>query len=302
MPPGDFVQTFPQKVAQYLSNSSLLKTGRELWTKNERDYFLAMSKWEKLAAGMYIILSDYAVGDFPPRFEDQAKAYAAEKDYLFNLPGVSPEVSLDKDMRKPFWFGERDLYYLSHFMMASSAMKRVGVAPPQKMLELGCGLGWMAEFFALSGFDVMATTISDGEVKVAEKRIDSIRVKGVRPSLSFRVSPMETIDENVADVAPFDVIYIYEALHHAFDWKKALESARHCLKPDGWLFLFNEPNLMHTFISYRMARLVNTHEIGFKIPEVKKHLRALGFTDIHVISRKPHLLVKPFSIAARRGA
>ncbi|HEX2521305.1 MAG TPA: class I SAM-dependent methyltransferase, partial [Terriglobia bacterium] len=170
--------TFLQKTASYLSHSSLLKIGKELWTKNERDYFLAMSKWEKLAAGMYIILSDYAVGEFPPRFEDQAKAYAAEKGYLFNLPGVSPAVSLEKDMRKPFWFGDRDSYYLSHFMMAADAMRRVGVSPPQKMLELGCGLGWMAEFFALSDFDVLATTISDAEVKIAEKRIESIRVKG----------------------------------------------------------------------------------------------------------------------------
>ena len=72
------------------------------------------------------------------------------------------------------------------------------------------------------------------------------------------------------------------------------------MKPGGWLFLFNEPNRLHTFVSYRVARLVNTHEIGFKIGEVKQHLRALGFTDTHIISRKPHLLVKPFSIAAQK--
>ena len=289
-------------MASSLSRSSLLKKGRELWTKNESDYFLAMSKWEKLAAGTYIILSDYAVGEFPPRFEDQAKAYAAERAYLFNLPGVSPSVSLEKDMRKPFWFGDRDALYLSHYMMATKAMRRLGVFPPQKVLELGCGLGWMAEFLALSDFDVLATTISEEEVKIAEKRIESIRVKGVQPSLSFRSAPMESIAESVADVAPFDVIYIYEALHHAFDWKKALYSAGRCLKPGGWLFLFHEPNLLHTFISYRVARLAHTHEIGFRISEVKRHLRVLGFTDVHVISRKPHFLVKSFSIAARKPA
>jgi SAM-dependent methyltransferase len=277
-----------------------MKRGRDLWTTNERDYDLALSKWDKLVVGTYIILSDYAVGVFPPRFEDQAKAYAAERDYLFNLPGVSPEVSLEKDMRKPFWFGGCDAYYLSQFMMAGDAMKRVGVAPPQKALEIGCGLGWMAEFFALSGFDVVATTISDAEVKIAEKRVESIRAKGIEPRLSFRSTPAEVLAESVADVAPFDVIYAYEALHHVFDWRKSLESAARCLKPGGWLFLFNEPNRLHTFVSYRIARLVNTHEIGFKIGEVKQHLRALGFTDIHIISRPPHLLVKPFSIAARK--
>ena len=205
-------------------------------------------------------------------------------------------------MRKPFWFGDWDSYYLSHFMMASEAMKRVGVSPPQKMLELGCGLGWMAEFFALCDFDVLATTISEEEVKIAEKRIESIKVKGVQPRLAFRSSPMETIAEHVADVAPFDVIYIYEALHHAFDWRKALDSASRCLKPGGWLFLLNEPSLLHTFILYRVARLAHTHEIGFRMNDVKRHLRVLGFTDVQVISRKPHLLVKPFSIAARKPA
>jgi SAM-dependent methyltransferase len=51
----------------------------------------------------------------------------------------------------------------------------------------------------------------------------------------------------------FDGVFVFEALHHAFDWRQAIQASFHCLKEGGWLVLANEPNLLHTYISYRVA-------------------------------------------------
>ena len=92
-----------QKLAAHLAESRLLTTGRELYRRNERDWELPMNKWGKLKAGGYIILRDYADGLFPPRFEDQQKAYDAEKQYAVALPGLGQERIRALGMQKPFW-------------------------------------------------------------------------------------------------------------------------------------------------------------------------------------------------------
>ena len=68
--------------------------------------------------------------------------------------------------------------------------------------------------------------------------------------------PMESVADFLQDkeVLPFDVVFVFEALHHAYDWHQSLKSAFECLKPGGWLIICNEPNLIHTFVSYRIAK------------------------------------------------
>src|SRR5213078_1622874 len=120
----------------------------------------------------------------------------------------------------------------------------------------------MAEFLAISGYSVVGTSIGPNEIKIAEKRAAGFRIKELPDTLSFKVSPMECGSAALDGQTDFDVVLVFEALHHAFDWRPAIKASHDCLKQGGWLVLANEPNLLHTFISYRAARLSNTHEIG----------------------------------------
>jgi SAM-dependent methyltransferase len=123
--------------------------------------------------------------------------------------------------------------------------------------------------------------------------------RGLANSLRFDVAAMETLDEVVGGT-PFDAAFVYEALHHAFDWRKALGATLRCLKPGGWLILANEPNLLHTFISYRFAKLTKVHDIGMSRRQLVSTLRAVGFSEVRVLRPRLNDLVSFHWIAARR--
>lgn len=91
-----------------------------------------------------------------------------------------------------------------------------------------------------------------------KSRIASIEAKGIQSRLEYLVSAMESIVAEVEDVLPFDAVLVYEALHHAYDWHQSVQSAFSCLKPGGWLLICKEPNIFHTYTSYRIARLTAT--------------------------------------------
>lgn len=122
---------------------------------------MPLSKFDKLWAGSWLILDDYAKGIFPPQFLDQQKTYQAERDYRFSIMGVTAaEVALG-GMSKPFWFGASATYYLSGFNRLAVSLEKVGVRPPAKILELGCGSGWMCEFLAVMTLIVKMSRAGD---------------------------------------------------------------------------------------------------------------------------------------------
>ena len=112
---------------------------------------------------------------------------------------------------------------------------------------------------------------------------------------------METVDEAVSDLPPFDGAVIYEALHHVWDWRRSLQAARGCLRRGGWLFIINEPGLLHPLVSYRMSRLLGVREAGFSRAALLRQLRRSGFGPVRVLgSRLP--LAKHWLAARAHGA
>ncbi|HMN29186.1 MAG TPA: class I SAM-dependent methyltransferase, partial [Caldilineaceae bacterium] len=172
--------------------------------------------------------------------------------------------------------------------------------PPRKLLELGCGTGWMAELLALLQFDVVGTSISPYEIEDAKSRIQSLAAKRINFSLRFHATPMETVDEAVGDYLPFDGVFVFEALHHAYNWRQALAASYRCLRPGGWLVIAQEPNVSHTYVAYRVAKLSNTHEIGFSRKELVQQLNAIGFINVSVVKDRVAFRVKPHWLVAQK--
>jgi 2-polyprenyl-3-methyl-5-hydroxy-6-metoxy-1,4-benzoquinol methylase len=290
--------SFQRKASGWLASSILLTKGRRLFEANSHHWNLPMSKWDKLLAGGYIILKDFSEGRFPPTFDDQAKAHQAEIDYYVSTPGLSLEENIESHTRKPFWGPDCFAKYSKSFVKLLRILEQIGLSPGHRLLEFGCGPGWMAEFLALSGYSVCGTTITPIDVVIAEKRIAAMRALGLSNELSFKVSPMESVHEVLQSQESFDGVFVFEALHHAFDWRRALQAAYRCLNPSGRLVLANEPNLLHTFISYRVARLAHIHEIGLSRKALLLEMRKIGFQKIRVFAPKPNNLVSPHWIAA----
>ena len=282
-----------------MAQSVFLSKGKRLWEENVENWDLRLTKIEKVQVGLYIILEDFSQGLFPPRFTDQQEAYRNEINLMNSMPGVSTEQAIQLSLSKPFWWDFTERYFQSYSMLFQD-FKKLGVRPPAKLLELGCGGGWMAEFLAITGFDVTATTLAPQIESDGGKRLKSIEAKGLEVKLKYLAAPMETIDTHVSDRIPFDCVFVYEALHHAYDWKETIGAAFKCLVPGGWLLIAREPNYCHTAVSYRIAKISKTHEIGFTPKELRSELRAAGFTDIQMLRNRMHLLYKPIWMAARK--
>jgi ubiquinone/menaquinone biosynthesis C-methylase UbiE len=292
------VNTFLRKVSGGLARSRVLRNGRHLFELNGRDWALPMSKFQKLQAGIYIILNDYSRGKFPPRFDDKLAAYEGEINYYQSLAGVSVDEAKERNLRKPFWGPAEFQSYARCFAELLRVLRKLGLYPQSQLLELGCGTGWMAEFLVYSGYSVVGTSLAPVTIEIAKRREEALRVKGFSGQARFQVGPMENVDEFVEH--DFDGVFVFESLHHAFSWRRAIGAAYRCLKPGGWLLLANEPNVLHTFISYREGRLTNTHEIGLSRKQVTKHMVECGFTEIIVLAPKFNNFLSPHWIAARK--
>jgi 2-polyprenyl-3-methyl-5-hydroxy-6-metoxy-1,4-benzoquinol methylase len=292
--------TILKGLARTLAFSPLFASARTLWEHNRRDWHLPLSKFEKFSVGAHLILRDYAEGFFPPLFPDESKAHDAEINLKFSLPGYDPQDVADDSMRKPFQCGPSLPRALRKFMGLVDSMQQLGIRPPQRILELGCGYGWMSEALALMRFEVLGTSISPHEIVDAQLRLPALQAKGLSVKLEYRAAPMESVDQAVADRMPFDAVFVCGALHHAYDWRAAIQASRRCLKGGGWLIIANEPNVLHTLISYRVAKLAHTHEVGMSYAELSGCLRQTGFRKIRRMRNRLSFFVRHHWLAAQK--
>lgn len=292
--------TFLQRLAGAAARSFLMRPGRRTWEKNSTNWGMPLSKVDKLMAGGYVILKDFADGIFPPRFESRDATYQGEIDYDKSIPGEPTEQVFSAHSRKPFWNARSTRFYIEGYLKILETFETYGVVPPQRVLELGCGSGWTSEFLALNGYTVVGTTIAPFDIDIANRKKRAMEVRGLTVNLDFQVAPMESV-EVACKGELFDAAFIYEALHHAFDWREALTSASKCLKPGGFFLVANEPNRLHTLISYRVAKLSRTHEIGMSKRALAQHLRSIGFAQVDVLQPRVDNFYTHIWIMARKG-
>jgi SAM-dependent methyltransferase len=290
---------FSRLLAQKVADSPLLYRGKILWEQNQKNWNLPLSKAQKVLAGTYLILAHYSEGRFPPTFADQQKVYETERGAR-PRPGMEYELALDQGRRKPFWYNKLGCMYMRHFALILESFLKLNIQPPAKILEFACGGGWASDFLAQMNFNVVGTTINPVDVEDAQHRAESHRVRKLDNKLEFVCTPMETAHDATAHLGPFDAVFVYEALHHAYDWQKACEQAYKALKPGGWFLMCNEPNVLHTLISYRYSQMSLSPEIGFSKREVARVLKECGFGKPVVLAKRFGFFVRAFWIAVQR--
>jgi ubiquinone/menaquinone biosynthesis C-methylase UbiE len=287
-------QNWRRLLATRLSESFLLRTGRRIHLDNPKDPYLKNNLWHKLLANTYLILADYGSGEFPPKRPSRAEAYAGERAQILNIEVLPTERIFEDAMRKP-WVDKRLFAQHSRELIkVIETMEKCGLQAPARILELGCGCGWLSEILAIRGYNVTGTSISEVEIEHARNRIASLKAKKLECFLEFIATPMEEVHRHVQN-AEYDAAFCYEALHHVYDWREALEAIDKCLRPGGRLFLFGEPSWLHTFICYRTSKIWKTQEIGFRGRELRRHLAKIGYQEIRMTSPLKRFL--PFMIA-----
>ena len=276
-------KTFSQRVATKVANSFLLRSGKALHEQHLNDFQLGGSYLNKALANLYLIINDYGEGLFPPKLGSREETFESEReqhvDYQSDNYDDIVAYGLGKPATHPLSLAKM---YFWIFGQISEALESRGIAPGARILELGCGQGWLSELLATRGYDVTGCTIAPIHIETAKLRIESLKVKKLNCKLNFFVSPMEDVDRHVDLARPYDAVFCFEALHHVYDWRESIRSMTKCVRPGGYLMICNEPPGLHTYLAYRSSKILKTHEIGFNVREVFKYVKELGYTDIEL--------------------
>jgi 2-polyprenyl-3-methyl-5-hydroxy-6-metoxy-1,4-benzoquinol methylase len=99
----------------------------------------------------------------------------------------------------------------------------------KQLLDVGCGIGYVAALYAKGGAKVTAVDITDKGVEITKKRLAYLGLSG-----DVRQANAETLP--FAD-ATFDVVTSFGVLHHTPDTTKALSEVDRVLKPGGTTYL-----------------------------------------------------------------
>ncbi len=167
--------------------------------------------------------------------------------------------------RKPFG-DEHCLQYVMNLAAFMSLMR----PPPARVIEFGCGSGWLSLLLAERGYDVTGVDISPDAIALAEQARAERQLTGVR----FEAADYETFRAE----PPVDYVIFHDALHHAESELAALRAAHAALNPAGAAICI-EPGDGHSQspASRRAVEEFGVHEKEMPPRHIIRVGRAAGF-------------------------
>ena len=103
-----------------------------------------------------------------------------------------------------------------------------------KVLDLGCGTGWLTLELARNDMDVIGLDISKKCIKIAKKYLKN--VKDVRGRARYRVTDLNNIKLKEKS---FDVITAWGCLHHVQNIDHLIDEIFNALKPGGKFLVYD---------------------------------------------------------------
>ncbi len=154
----------------------------------------------------------------------------------------------------------------------------------QRVLDVGCGGGILADAMARKGADVLGIDLASKALKVAQLHALEAHTQGV----SYREVSAETLAAE--QPASFDVVTCMEMLEHVPDPSSVVRACADLVKPGGWVFFstINRNPKSFLFAIVGAEYLLNmlprgTHEYAKLIrpSELVAYCRGAGLTLEH---------------------
>jgi ubiquinone/menaquinone biosynthesis C-methylase UbiE/DNA-binding transcriptional ArsR family regulator len=156
------------------------------------------------------------------------------------------------------------------------------IIPPLVVADLGSGEGLLSELLARRAKKVIAV---DNSEKMVTFGANKAKKNGLK-NLEFRLGDLENPPIEPQSV---DLVILSQALHHAAEPLRAIQSAHRILRPGGQLWLLDL--LKHNF--EKAHELYGDRWLGFAESDLHHWLEAAGFKkiEISVVAREeqpPH--------------
>lgn len=196
------------------------------------------------------------------------------------------DAKVEKKVRKNmdnFYTDEASVYRFNH------RLALIGDLDGKKVLDLGCGKGYMTLSFLEMGAYVTAIDISPKSVELVKKNAADI---GKNDNLTAIVMDAHSLE---LDNEIFDIVIADGILHHLTNLSQALNEIKRVLKPDGYAII-TEPLGMNWFLRfYRFItpKLRSSDEHPFKMKEINM-LKEIFPNSKFYFFELTTLLSKPF--------
>lgn len=161
----------------------------------------------------------------------------------------------------------------------STVLQLLNLTPGERVLDFGCGTGWLARCMATMGAEVVATDVSPKVLDLARRFLarDPL-ARELR--VEFRSFDSVTLP---VDDASMDRIVSFDAFHHVLDQAATLAEMARVLKPGG-IVVFHEPGPEHSGTpdaQYEM-RHFSVIENDIDVRGIWQMAQRCGFTDIRL--------------------
>jgi SAM-dependent methyltransferase len=151
---------------------------------------------------------------------------------------------------------------------------RAHVAAGERVLDLGCGDGWMCAELAAVGAQPLGVEVAAAAVERARRH---------HPALEFRLA--EIGGELPLEDNAFDVVWASEVIEHVADTARWLSEARRVLRPRGRLLLTTPNHSRLRLLAEGIERYsepLGDHLHLYVARSLRGLLEDFGFTEIEV--------------------
>ena len=222
----------------------------------------------------------------PTRFiSDQRERFEQYIDAAKNYVGSLGSDGASWLYQKPFDANNGHVFYFDSMYAILNLLQAMSLPKGARVLEVGCGPGWITEILLMLGYDVVALEPAVDLVDIAKKRVDSLMAHhhfDVSGKIEFQPVPMEEL--SLPDQT-FDGILFYAVLHHVVDEKLTLKKSFDLLKPGGVVGVYEgawHPDFKDLEASLEEEmRVHGTLENPFTIDYLNECLHEAGFRGVN---------------------
>ena len=214
---------------------------------------------------------DYKRGarEYLSKISEERRHHLRTKPFynLANKPAKYKNFAMDEDTHR-------------HFCDFANIAVTLALSPGSRILDLGCGSGWLSEYFARLGYTVKGIDISPDLIEMSRERVARI------PYGADHETPLRcTFEVHDVELSPleekFDAVICYDSLHHFEDDAAVIRHAAQMLDIGGLLFIL-EGDRPHTGSSSEnelrdVMREFGTLEAPFDYPYLRQLLEENGF-------------------------
>lgn len=163
--------------------------------------------------------------EYPSRLDAERSYYLRTKPF-YNLKN-KPVKHLGEGM---------DAETHRHFSDFANIAVALALPAGASILDVGCGSGWLSEYFSRLGYKVLGIDISDDLVQMARERVERVPYN-VDHETSLQCRFLKYDVESAPLPQKFDAIICYDALHHFEDEAAVFSHLAAMLDVGGLLFI-----------------------------------------------------------------